>query len=36
MSLFGDLFHITFEYLLEMNYPQYLGGVKHWDIYQPL
>ena len=32
----GDLFHITFPYLLEMKYPQELGDVKHWDIYQPL
>ena len=25
----GDWFHISFEYLLEMKYPQYLGDVKH-------
>ena len=35
MSLFGDWYHITFKYL-EMKYPQSLGDVKNWDIYQPL
>ena len=28
MSHFGDVFHITFKYLLEMKYPQYLGDVQ--------
>ena len=30
------ILNITFKYLLEMKYPQWLGDVKHWDIYQPL
>ena len=26
------ILNITFKYLLEMKYPQYLGDVKHWDV----
>ena len=36
MSHFGSWFHITFKYLKRRLDPQYLGDVKHWDIYQPL
>ena len=31
----GDLFHITTTNICWNLYPQQLGDVKHWDIYQP-
>ena len=35
-NYWGWVSHHQNKYLLEMKYPQWLGDVKHWDIYQPL
>ena len=36
VPIVGDLFHITFKYLLEMKYPLFSWVILNWDIYQPL